>query len=91
MLLTALGVEPDTVEQDYLQSSLRMKVYTEELVTKINEIGRNGEIIRPMMDVRSEYLDAALDEIDLLFGGMDNYLQKVLKVNAGLLRAKFLE
>ena len=91
LLLSALGVDPGIVEQDYFLSNLRLKSFIDRLIGKATEQGRDGEILRPIMEVRSEYLHAALDEIDRSFGGMDNYLSGVLKADKDLLKAKFLE
>ncbi|MFZ4571260.1 MAG: tyrosine-protein phosphatase [Bacteroidales bacterium] len=44
-----------------------------------------------MMEVRPEYLEAALDEIEQSFGGMETYLRDVLKVDSELLKATYLE
>ena len=91
LLLTALDVDIDTVKQDYFLSNERLKSYAERLIRKVTEEGRNGEILRPMMEVRQEYLQAALDEIDCSFGGLDNYLSKILRVDSELLKTKYLE
>ncbi|TRZ76886.1 MAG: tyrosine-protein phosphatase [Bacteroidetes bacterium] len=91
LLLTALGADPETIRADYFLSNIRLKSFAEKVIKKFTEEGKNGEIIRPMMEVRQEYLEAALDEINQSFGGMENYLHNVLKVNAELLSGKYLE
>ena len=91
LLLSALGVETDIIMRDYFLSNERLESFINKLITKICEQGKNGEIIRPMMEVRPEYLRAALDEIETSFGGIENYLGSVLKADTGLLRAKYLE
>ena len=91
LLLLVLGVDMETVKHDYFRSNIYLKAFTDRLIRKINEDGRNGEIIRPMMEVRPEYLEAALDEIEQSFGGMEAYLRDVLKVDSELLKATYLE
>jgi len=91
LLLSALGADLETVKKDYFMSNERLKSYAERFIRQINEEGKNGEIIRPMMEVRPEYLQSALDEIDRSFGGMSRYLFEVLKVDSELLKAKYLE
>ncbi|MCX6286350.1 MAG: tyrosine-protein phosphatase [Bacteroidetes bacterium] len=91
LLLTSLGIDSDTVKQNYFLSNARLKAYADRLIRKVTEEGKNGEIIRPMMEVRPEYLQAALDEIDNSFGGMGNYLSQIIRVDAELLKAKYLE
>jgi len=91
LLLAALGVDRHTVIKDYFLSNERLKNMIDNLIKKLSGTGRNGEIIRPMMEVRPEYLQAAFDEINTSFGGMDNYLRNTLKVNTELLQSKYLE
>jgi len=91
LLLSALGVDMDTIMQDYFLSNERLKSLIGKLIKKLCEQGRNGEIIRPMMEVRPEYLHAALDEIETSFGGMKNYLCNILKTDTELLQSKYLE
>jgi len=91
LLLSALGVDMETIMRDYFLSNVRLGSFIEKLIKKLYEQGKNGEIIRPMMEVRTEYLKAAIDEIDTSFGGMENYLSHVLKADTELLKAKYLE
>jgi protein-tyrosine phosphatase len=91
LFLTALGVDAETVRNDYFLSNERLKAYADKLILKVTENGMNGEILRPMMEVRPEYLDAAFNEIDQRFGGMDNYLGRILDADIELLKNKYLE
>jgi protein-tyrosine phosphatase len=91
LFLTALGADEEMVRKDYFLSNERLKEYANKVVLTINGSGRNGEIIRPMMEVRPEYLHAAYDEIERSFGGMENYLANVLHTNIDLLKSKYLE
>jgi protein-tyrosine phosphatase len=91
LLLSALGVDMNTIMEDYFLSNQLLEPFVGKLIKKLSGEGKNGEIIRPMMEVRPEYLRAALDEIDTLFGGMDNYLNNILKADTELLQAKYLE
>jgi protein-tyrosine phosphatase len=43
------------------------------------------EIILPLLEVRTEYLDAALHEADRHYGGMDGYLTDGLGLTAAQL------
>ena len=91
LLLTALGVDMETVRKDYFLSNDKLKAYADKLIRKVTENGKNGEILRPMMEVRPEYLQAAFDEIDQGFGGMKNYLGRILDIDIELLKNKYLE
>ena len=91
LFLTTLGADEETVRKDYFLSNERLKDFANKVVLKINGSGRNGEIIRPMMEVRPEYLHAAYDEIDRISGSMENYLRKILQTDIDLLKRKYLE
>lgn len=91
LFLTALGVDYETVKADYFTSNIRLKKFADRLVKKMSEDGKPGEIIRPMMEVRTAYLESAMDEIRNSFGGLENYLEEVLQVDSELLKEKYLE
>jgi protein-tyrosine phosphatase len=91
LLLSALGAGEHDIRQDYFASNIRLKALADKYVQKASEMGYDGEIVRPLMEVREEYLKAALDEIESRFGGMDSFLTNVLGVDFNLLREKFLD
>ncbi len=76
ILLTALGVDDATIRADYLR--------TNEATAGVQEsiIGRCGrrrpdldvDAIRPVLEVRAEYLDAAYAEVQRAYGTFDRYL-----------------
>lgn len=53
-LLTALGVEMDVIWNDYMATNLYSKAYSENIIRKVTESGQNGEILRPLLEVRTE-------------------------------------
>jgi len=89
ILLTALGVDRDAIRADYLR--------TNELADGVNDAilgamlvrrpGLDLAAVRPVLEARAAYLDAAYDEVDRLFGGMDGYLRDGLGVNAATVTA----
>ncbi|MEI6884411.1 MAG: tyrosine-protein phosphatase [Bacteroidota bacterium] len=91
LFLNSLGVDAESIKEDYFISNLRLRALADRLVKKMSEDGKQGEIIRPMMEVRHEYLKAAMDEIEVSFGGMETYLNDVLQVDSELLKEKYLE
>lgn len=90
-LLTALGVEFDCVFENYIASVIYNAALTTKLINKINEKGHNGEILRPLMEVKKEYLDAALTEIRENHGDLHAFVMNTLKADAAILQERFLE
>ena len=90
-LLTALGVRNSVILDDYYATNRYNEKYAEKMIGKIKEMGLKGDLMRPMLEVRPEYLEAALDEIDNEFEGIDNYIKNVLKADVNSLKNRFLE
>ena len=89
--LTALGVSKEVAIKDYYATNSYIAAYTDKIVGKIKERGLNGEIMRPLLEVRPEYLNAAMDVIDTQFGGLNEYVVSELKADIERLRKRFLE
>ena len=89
-LLTALGVNKNIILDDYYATNRYNEGYTEKMIGKIKEMGLNGDLMRPMLEVRPEYLDAAMDEIDTQFGGIERYVRDTLKADVERLQLRFL-
>ena len=90
-LLTALGVSMPCIMEDYMATNVFGKSYTDKIIRKVTESGLNGEILRPLLEVRTAYFEAALDEIDRLSGSLQNFVEGVLKADVEALRQKYLE
>jgi len=89
-LLTALGVDLEHIREDYMATNIFTESYTQKIIRKVTESGLNGEILRPLLEVRKEYLDAALTEIERLSGGLEIFVRDVLKADIKKLREKYL-
>lgn len=89
LLLLALGVSEKDARNDYLLSNTMLKTVVEKVILKINGSGRKGEIIRPLMEVREEYLDSALEEIRQRFGNMDEFLEHLAGEDLLQLKRKY--
>ena len=86
LLLLALGAPLQYVRRDYLKSAVHC-------YPPPGACGADYEVLDLLWGVRSEYLDAALDEIAQQ-GGVDAYLRHALRVGAPereRLRALYLE
>ena len=76
MLLTALGVDWNTVMSDYLLTNQYLK--PQSLLPQVPE--QVLPALRQMWGVHPSYLNAAREEIIMRYGSIDNYLRQELKV-----------
>jgi protein-tyrosine phosphatase len=84
LFLASLGVDKETIIQDYLLS----KKYIEE---KYSGFVAKNPVLEPLMTVKREYIEAALDLIDKEYGGMGNYLSHYLEVDTLKMRKIYTE
>jgi len=75
IILTALGVDRDTVMADYLRTTELNATGRDYMITTMSARVESPEIILPLLEARSEYLEAAFAEADHRYGGMDGYLR----------------
>jgi protein-tyrosine phosphatase len=92
MLLAAVGVSKADIIDDYLKTATFYTVERESLaITKWAKQSFNHEIdpasALPLVDTRPEYLEAAFQEIDTLWGGIDPYLQNAAALTSDLREA----
>ena len=79
--LSALGVAPMTVRQDYLASNHYLFATNQQLVQDVIYRGGNRNVQAntwSLMSVANEYLDAALLTIEANYGSLDQYLTESL-------------
>ena len=80
VLLLLLGVpEPDVVE-DYLESNAALAEMNREVFERFAAIGGEPELLGPLMTVKVEYIEAALDEMRRGFGSIDGYVDAGLAI-----------
>ncbi|MDI3408767.1 tyrosine-protein phosphatase [Streptomyces cavernicola] len=96
VLLRAVGVSEETAEKDYLKSN----EYRAEADRKTREglkaggYMENPDLLIPLQEVREDYLDAALDQVEREHGSFGRYLTEglgldrstLLKLRARLVR-----
>ncbi|AQT75372.1 MULTISPECIES: tyrosine-protein phosphatase [Streptomyces] len=78
--LLALGVEREAIVTDYLESNAPHRRYRVRRSSASAE-ARSPEVMEllaPLFDARAEYLTAAFDTIDEVWGGVDHYLAEGL-------------
>lgn len=83
LFLSALGVDRETIYEDYMLSAKLAEEKYRGMLEKYPELFS-------VITVRPEYLKAAFDEIEARFGGMERYLTDELGVDLDLLRAMYL-
>jgi protein-tyrosine phosphatase len=90
-LLTALGVEMKDILKDYFMTNQFAQAHVSHIIGILNNDGHNGELMRPMLEVRQEYLDAAFSTIAQKYGDLEKFVFGELAADKDLLRSRFLE
>jgi protein-tyrosine phosphatase len=78
-VLRTLGVPKETIIEDYLLSNqfLQNKIYWYSFLGSMGSLFRvPPSEIRPLLEVRREYLEAAFAAIDERYGSFEAYLHK---------------
>ena len=81
VLLTVLGVSREDVTRDYLLTNRQLLPALQPVVDRFAAAGGDPALLRPILGVRQDYLDAAFDEARSRFGSMDDYLADGLRLN----------
>jgi protein-tyrosine phosphatase len=84
MFLSALGVDRETVIQDYLLSGEYVAAKYAPYIAQIPNLA-------PVFESRREYIQAAFDTIDNEYGGTEKYLTEKLGVDLAKLKAIYLK
>jgi protein-tyrosine phosphatase len=89
ILLTALGVDPEAIRVDYLQTNEATAEAQQRLLELLAERrpGADPEAIQPLLQARPAYLDAAYAEVERQFGSFQAYLRAGLGLDDGTLAA----
>lgn len=95
LILAALGVPEAVLLHDYLLTDRYLPIETDLLrIREKYQLDIPDEVIRPMLEVRREYLHGALETAKNEFGSLDNYLRSGLQLSAPMLaglRERLLE
>lgn len=97
IFLLALGVDKDTVMEDFLFSNAVLKGYNDATIVKIEEkVGKRDslETIRKIMGVSRETMEDTFAQMESDFGSVDGFIENGLGIDAALrlrLQDKFLE
>jgi protein-tyrosine phosphatase len=96
LVLAALGVDRATITADYLLTNERFTtgrgaVGRSRLLASLGELGVDVVAVLPLLEARTDYLDAAYDEVDARYGSMTTFLHDGLDVDVDALRAILLQ
>ncbi|MDD4515208.1 tyrosine-protein phosphatase [Massilibacteroides sp.] len=84
LFLASLGVDRETIINDYLLTN-------ECLKDKYADLTARMPILKPLFEVRQEYILGAFDVIDNEYGGMEKYLTNQLGVDLNRMRELYTE
>jgi protein-tyrosine phosphatase len=90
-LLTAMDVAMEDILADYFVTNVYAQAHAREIIGILDKDGHNGELMRPMLEVRQEYLDAAFSTINRKYGSLADYVFGELGAEPELLKERFLE
>lgn len=94
IILLALGVPESTVMEDYLLSNVYRAERNEQTLATLGALMRDPELLRPVLEVRPEYLQASFDTIGEVYGSLAAYLENGLGIDQATLerlRANLLD
>ena len=80
--LTLMGVPKDQVYADYLRSNDYILPAYKKVIDGFVVAGGDTEIPKAILGVKKEYLDAAFDEMQKKYGGVDKYFAEGLGIDA---------
>ena len=82
-ILYALGVDEETILNEYALSNFFRYEYNESMTQKATTFyGIDQRILRALMGVKKSYLETGFNEIRAKYGSVDNYLSKELGVDS---------
>ena len=93
LILSALGIDKETIYKDYLltNNGLVFSPQFEQFAATLPEEVR--QVFIEHFSAREQYLDAAFDEIDKVYGSIDNFLKECCLLEAdklAKLKSKYL-
>lgn len=68
-----LGVDEETVFEDFLASNSELRGTVRPWLQRFAEAGGDPAVLEPLVTVRRSYLEGAMDEVRVRFGGLEEY------------------
>lgn len=90
LLLTALGVDKETVREDYLLTNQCVSLNTLNIQEQFDLNDDQANVLLTLFTVKEQYLDKALSTIEQHYNTVENFLTDALKVDIALLKSKYL-
>ena len=82
LLLSALGVQWETILEDYLLTNIYLEQFAEMASHKISKsVGLNKELVKSMFLARESYIKGAMDMIEQYYGTVHTFLE--IKIGLG--------
>jgi protein-tyrosine phosphatase len=82
LIQLVMGVPFETVMDDYLRTNGKLGGYTEDIFRRLSKLGYFGipwkKLYAPLFDARSDFLDAALEQVQEEFGAIDEWFRRGL-------------
>lgn len=91
LLLSALDVEPDDIQTNFLESNYWNRRLVQGLIARLETLGISPEVAMPLLEVRSGYLQASVRTIEREWGDTMRFLSEELAVDVQLVREHYLE
>jgi len=83
LILYALGVDEETIFNDYEATNYyRRNENAKQIAQMTKYFGMDEKIATSMMGAKKEYIQATFTTIKAQYGSIDNYLEKVMNLNA---------
>lgn len=81
VLLSILGVDRNTILEDYLLTNKYTEKFIENNLASISKnLGIDAELLVTIFQAKEAYLEGAFDAIEKNYGSMDNYIENALGI-----------
>ncbi len=82
LIQLALGITHKQVVDDYLKSNGNLDTYTEDIFRRLSKLAYFGipwkKLYTPLFAARADFINAALEQVKVEFGAVDEWLQRGL-------------
>jgi len=75
VLLLAAGVDEDGATEEFLAVNPAVRAVFAPLLAQLDDAGDDSSVLVPFLEVRADYLRAALDQMRATYGSFDGYLR----------------
>jgi protein-tyrosine phosphatase len=86
-MLMLLGVSDEDVMRDYLLTNAQLVPAMQPVFDRFQAAGGDPDLLRPVIGVQEEYLEASLDEMRRRYGSIEGYFADGLQFDAGARQA----